>query len=140
MLIIGAELNGLELVGTLIDLAIMAAMKAEHRINGQFVIGSAPAVNVVFCVPGKLGCPGGRGARIAKYSAKRKLLLVQIAVPVEMVHSDQSPKFVLDELRLASTVASDYFSKKSTPFSLPDAEELIRQIADQLTHQDRQER
>ena len=91
MLIIGAQLSGVELCDTPIDLAIRAAMKAEHNVNGQFPIGSASAVNVVFCVAGKLGSPDWLHARIVKYSAKRKLLLVQIAVPAEMVNSGGGP-------------------------------------------------
>jgi len=88
MIIIGAEMSGPELSGTPIDKAIRAVMKAESALNGDFQEGSIPAVNVVFCVAGSLGEPDWEHGRIGKYSSRSKLVLVQAAVPQEMVHDD----------------------------------------------------
>lgn len=128
MIIIGAELSGPELSGTPVDKAIRAVMKAELELNGDFKEGTVPAVNVVFCVAGSLGRPDWDHSQVGKYSAKSKLLLVQAAVPEEVVHSETALDYVTEELYGANANAFEFYRQKGMQFPLADAEKLVARI------------
>lgn len=129
MIMIGAHHGGPELGGTPIERAIGAAMRAAIKARGNYEEGSIPAVNVVFCTPGSIvGSPDWDHGRVAKYSAKRKLVLVQVAVPQEMVHSKSALDFVIKELYGANALAFECYRQKKIDFALADAEKLVAEI------------
>lgn len=134
MIAIGVQLSGPELEDSPIDLAIMAAMRAAIEARGDYVEGMVPAVNVVFCVPGSLARPDWDYIQVAKYSAKRKLLLVQVAVSPEAVHSDTALDDVIEALYGANANAFEFYRQKGMDYPLAEAETLvgeIRRIAEQ---------
>jgi hypothetical protein len=139
MIIIGAEFNGPELSGTPVDKAIRAVMKAEAELNCDFQEGSMPAVNLVFCVAGSLGRPDWEHSQIGKYSAKSKLLLVQSAVPPDVVYSKAALDYVIGELYRANANAFEFYRGKGMQYPLAEAERLvarIRELAAQLLRRD----
>jgi hypothetical protein len=129
MILIGAHHGGPELDGTPIDKAIMAAMRAAIEARGAYKEGSVPAVNIVFCTPGSIvGRPDWDHGRVAKYSAKSKLVLVQVAVPQEVVASGAALDFVIAELHGANALAFEFYRQKGIQFPLAEAEQLVANI------------
>lgn len=129
MISIGAHHGGPELCRTPIDVAIMAAMRAAIEARGAFEEGSTPAVNVVFCTPGSIaGRPDWDHGRVVRYSRKRKLLLVQVAVPEEVVSSEAPLDFVIRELQGANALAFEFYRQKGMQYPLREAEKLVAQI------------
>jgi hypothetical protein len=129
MILIGAHHGGPELRGTPIERAITAAMRAAIEARGTYAEGSVPAVNVVFCTPGSVvGRPDWDHGRVAKYSAKSKLVLVQVAVPAEVVESEEALDFVIRELHGANALAFEFYRQKEMEFPLADAEQLVGRI------------
>lgn len=128
MISIGTVLNGPELSGCPVDRVIHAAMKAAVELRGDFEFGSALAVNVVFFVPGSLGSLDWDGLRESKYSRKKQLLLIQVAVPLEAIESDRPEDFVIESLYGANAVAFEFFRQKRIEFPLAEAEMLVSQI------------
>lgn len=128
MITIGGHFSGPELKGTAVDRAIGAAMRAAIEARGDFKEGSAPALNVVFCVPGSLGRPDWDHGRVAKYSPKAKLVLVQVAVPQDMVASNAALDYVVGELHGANALAFEFYRQKNMHYPLREAEELVAKI------------
>jgi hypothetical protein len=134
MILIGAHHGGPELRGTPIERAITAAMQAAIRVRESYAEGTLPAVNVVFCTPGSvIGKPDWEHGRVAKYSAKSKLLLVQVAVPADVVESDAALDFVVRELHGANALAFEFYRQKKMEFPLADAEQLVGRIRQAAT-------
>lgn len=133
MISIGAVYSGPELRGSHADRTIKALRTILFELVGSFEVGGAsPGVNVVFCVPGSLGGPDWEWLREAKFSRQKKLILVQVAVPVELVNSSELKEFVVRSLHGANAIAFDTFDEKGLKFPLREAEELVRQIKDRL--------
>jgi hypothetical protein len=129
MITIGVDIGGPEIIGTPIDRSIMAAMRGAITARGNCQEGSVPAVNVVFFTPGSVGgLPDWDHGRVVKYSAKRKLLLVQVAVPEEMVRSKSALDYVIKELYGANALAFEFYRQKGIDFALADAEKLVAEI------------
>lgn len=128
MITIGGHYSGPELKGSPIQRAISAAMRAAIEARGSYAEGSVPAVNVVFCVPGSLGRPDWDHGRVAKYSAKSKLVLVQVAVPADVVESEAALDFVIRELHGANALAFESYRQEKMEFPLADAEQLVGRI------------
>jgi len=128
MISIGTVLKGPELAGSTIDRAIVAAAKAAKEVRGNFEFGSMPAVNIVFHVPGSLGRPDWDGLVDTKYSKQKQLLLVQVAVPQEIVDSPTPEDFVVESLFGANAVAFEFFRQRNIVFPLADAEQLVTGI------------
>lgn len=132
MISIGAVYLGPELDGTKLNQAIATAMKACPDFEKDFRIGSCPAVNVVFYVPGSLGSPDWDGMRDAKFSRQQQLLMVQVAVPRSVVESANPEEFVIDSLYGANAVAFEFFRQKNIDFPLADAEQLVASIESRM--------
>jgi hypothetical protein len=130
MISIGAHHGGPELRGTRIEVAITAAMRAAIELDESIDEGTVPALNVVFCTPGSVvGKPDWDHGRVAKYSPKSKLVLVQIAVPNDVVHSGTALDFVIGELHGANALAFEFYRQKKMDFPLAEAERLVMEIA-----------
>ena len=132
MISIGYDLYGPELDGSPIDLALRAAMKIAAELRGDFEFGSSPAVNVVFYVPGSLGSPDWDGLRDAKFSRRQQLLMVQVAVPENVVESSDPEDFVIESLYGANAVAFEFFRQKNMDFPLAEAEQLVAKIESRM--------
>ena len=121
MLFLGAVRGGPEVAGSCFGRLQTKLMNLISDKVGDFEIGSCAAVNVVFHVPGSmLTHIPYEGLRDAKFSRKQKLLMVQVAVPPGIANSEDAEtvrNFLLDSLRGASTIASEYFKKKGIEYS-----------------------
>ncbi len=99
--------------------------------------GDAPALNVVFYVPGSiLAFDDLKQIEAARYSRKKKLLLVAVPVPRDVAASDGSVEFVIGALRKANAIAAEVFAKKGKePYDLAKAEWLVDQVEASLRAQ-----
>jgi hypothetical protein len=132
MISVGAVFRGEELRGSKIQVAITAAMKACPDFEKEFEVGSFPAVNVVFHVPGSTGSPDWDGLRDAKFSRQQQLLMVQVAVPESVVESANPEDFVIESLYGANAVAFEFFRQKNMDFPLAEAEQLVASIESRM--------
>ena len=107
-------------------------MKIAAELRGNFEFGSRPAVNVVFYVPGSLGSPDWDGLRDAKFSRQQQLLMVQVAVPENIVESANPEDFVIESLYGANAVAFEFFRQKNMDFPLAEAEQLVASIESRM--------
>jgi hypothetical protein len=129
MISLGAHHGGPELRGTPIEQAVTAAMRAATEVCGTSPDATVPAVNVVFCTPGSImGRPDWDHGRVAKYSAKQKLLLVQVAIPAEAVSGGSPLDFVIDELHGANALAFEFYRQKGMQYPLKEAEQVVTKI------------
>ena len=128
MITIGADYFGPELRDSKLFDVLSATMKATVDARGDFEFGSTPAVNVVFHVPGSLGGPDWRGSRDGTFSRKEKMLMVQVAVPEELISSDAAIDFIIESLRGANAIAFDSYEEHGLQFPLREAEALVSRI------------
>ena len=94
--------------------------------------GSSPPVNVVFHVPGSTGSPDWDGLRDAKFSRQQRLLMVQVAVPENIVESANPENFVIESLYGANAIAFEFFRQKNMDFPLAEAEQLVANIESRM--------
>lgn len=106
----------------------MAANKAAAKFRGEFELGKRPAINVVFYVPGSTGSPDWDGIRDSKFSRYQQLLMVQVAVPDELVQSASPDVFVMESLYGANAIAFEFLRQKGMQFPLAEAEKLVSEI------------
>jgi hypothetical protein len=132
MISIGSVLMGPEHQQSHAHSLVGVVMRAAEECRGSFKSDSSPAVNVVFYVPGSLDSPDWEGIRDAKFSRKRQLLMVQVAVPSYLVSSPLLKQFLLESLHDANRVAFEFFRKKGLSFPLADAEALVERIRERM--------
>jgi hypothetical protein len=156
MISIGCQYGGPEFDGSKrIQQTLRAAMKALAFVRGPWVgsddfgpcddkpqsgpffeKGSAPAVNVVFYIPGTLGIKVPDKIEAARFSRKHKELLVAVPAPPEMVDSEEAAGFVIDALHEANRIAAETFTRKGPePFDLERAEALVEKVRQTLADQ-----
>ena len=134
MITIGVVYGGPESRDSDVFDALTAVSKAAISARGDFEFGSAPAVNVVFHVPGSLSRPDWDGMRDARFSRKKKLLMVQVALPDEVVSSDRAIHFIIEALHGANAVAFDVYQKKGMQYPLREAETVVNKIEELAKH------
>lgn len=133
MISIGAVYRGPELRDSHINRVISASMQSAMKIRSELESASRPSVNVIFYVPGSLGEPDWDGLREAKFSLRQKLLMVQVAVPQEVVDSATPEDYVIESLYGANAVAFEFFRQKQMQFPLAEAEQLVKSIASSVS-------
>jgi hypothetical protein len=106
MIYISEILGGPELM----DSRVTAAIAKLFRLRGPGEEGPFGSLDVVFHVGGSLIQPEFSGVRTGRFSRKRRMLQVQIAVPRDVVASDDPYPFlaarVLDAVRAGSAVSA----------------------------------
>ena len=155
MISIGEHYRGHELSGSKIGQLLKATNRAAREETGPLVgsddfgpcgerpesgayfeVGSAPAVNVVFYVPGSLGDFDIPKIEASRFSRKQKLLLVAVPVPREEVESGGSVEFVTGALHEANRIAAETFARKgSEPFDFERAEAIVERVRQSLVDQ-----
>lgn len=128
MIYISSVLGGPELEGSNIDRAIKKAVD----LRGAGVEGSFGSLDVVFHVPGSILRPDYQGIRMAKFSRKERMLMVQIGVPPEMVMAQEAEGFVIRSLRQAVKLAGPRFAKAGVTYSESEYLDQVDKIAQQL--------
>ena len=132
MIFIGSVLGGPELQGSPVDQQISELMDVAAELRGPFVLGSCPAVNVVFLVPGSRVEPDFDGLLDGTFSAAQQLLTVEVAVPEEELESETLTPFLVQSLQGANAVAFHYFDELGVNFPLREAEQLVQEIGDSM--------
>jgi hypothetical protein len=85
-------------------------------------------LNVVFHVPGTLFGPDFSGLRVAKFSRARAILLVQVAVPTDLVSEMAIRSFAYTSIRRAIDIAARVFSKVKIPYSAEELHNFFDQV------------
>jgi len=136
MLAIGSVQGGPEVAGTQLGAFVAKLMKAATEVRGDFKFGSSTALNVVFHIPGSVAPdPGYEGLRDGAFSRSQKLLMIQVAVPKEMVEcqdADAVRGYVFDCLHKANGIAAKYFKKKDLEYSQPKFLSLVEALEGRL--------
>lgn len=133
MISIGAIFEGPEHQDSYARRAIIDLQKATKAVVGSSKAGGeTPGVNVVFYVAGSFGAPDWDWVRDAKFSRRRRLLMVQVAVAEEMVNSPELRNFLIKSLHAANTVAFHFFEDKGIKYPLREAEDTVLKIKDRL--------
>jgi hypothetical protein len=89
-------------------------------------------INPVYLVPGSISQPKFRGMKTGLFSRKRKGLVLQIAVPTEVVLGSKINDFIVNSVRDAATFSETYFASKGLPFSIEQAEHIIVRVEKRL--------
>ncbi|MCE9605450.1 MAG: hypothetical protein K8U03_11180 [Planctomycetia bacterium] len=133
MISIGVDYMGPELRDSQAYKVLNAALNLTVTERGDFKLGDEPSVNVVFLVPGSLGSLDFDFPLEGKFSAKDKLLRVDIPVPQEIVNSESISEFIIDSLHSANAVAFDFFRRRGREsFALEKAEAIVKRIQNSL--------
>jgi hypothetical protein len=153
MITIGVNYGGPEQKGSGVYRQLNAAMSAISDARGPWVggddfepgeprpvtgpffeVGSAPALNVIFYVPGSLlSYSDLKKIEAARFSRTKKLLLVAVPVPRDVVQAGGSVGFVIDALRQAVAVAAEVFARKNVGvFDQARAEAIIQKVQEAL--------
>lgn len=113
-----AEHSPMEHAASRIGLAIQAR-------RGTSSIGSEASLNVVFHLPGNLSAVDFNGLRSGTFSRKKKLLMIQVAVPEEELEAEDPEHFIFWAMREAVAMAAPAFKKAKIPFSADDHLALV---------------
>jgi hypothetical protein len=132
MISIGGVFRGPELKGSAFDKAQMAAARALNEVRGPLALGATPLVNAVFVVPGSLGRPDFDGQQFGDYSKRDKAVVVQIAVPQDVVDGTKQAEFIVEALRGAIAMAFEFFRQRGEQFALREAEAMVTAVAERL--------
>lgn len=132
MISIGAVYRGPELRGSEANRRVMDATKALNKLRGPMNLGDVPLVNTVFVFPGSLGAADFSGLQFGEYSQKDKAVVVQVAVPADVMNSPDFGAFLIDSLHGANAMAFEFFRQKGEPFPLREAESLVISTANLL--------
>lgn len=97
---------------------------------------SFESLHIVFHIAGSMWSPEHVGVRRAKFSKKDRMLMLQIAVPKDVVESEETEieQFVLAHLREAVCLAEPVFKRAKVPYRKDSYIELIRRAGQRLTH------
>lgn len=117
MIYIGRILGGPELQD---DAPVNRAIAKLCRLRGPAGEGEFGSLDVVFHVAGSLLAPEFCGVRTGRFSRKRRMLQVQIAVPKAVVASEDPYPILAARMLEAVRVAAPVFAKAGIPY--PEAE------------------
>ena len=128
MITIGAVFKGPELKDGPACQVICRLLQAAVRLRGSFVIGSAPAISVVYHVPGSLGKPDFDEMQDARFSRKQQLLMIEVPVPENELNSDSLGSYLVDQLHGANAIAFHYFHDRGMEYPLREAEQFVHRL------------
>ena len=132
MIAIGEHYLGPEHRNSRISEALGKASIAIATSRPQELGKDLPWVNPIFIVAGSLGNPDFDGIRLGHFSKKEGGLVVEIAVPPEVVNTKNIRDPIVNGLRMANAAAFHFFHDKGMKFSLRDAEDLVSQVEKEL--------
>ena len=117
---IGAVFGGGEVSGTPIDRALRGLSFPPDD--------SLPfSLNVVFHVPGSIvGGPEYVGVRTGKFSRKERMLMVQVAVPKEIIQSEDVRAFLFNSVCEAVLTAAPFLQRKGIEYPVERVLDMIR--------------
>jgi hypothetical protein len=119
-LFLSTILRGPELMDKPFDKKETAICRQMERYKKDLIDPKDGSLNVVFVYPGSLGGPDFVGVRTGSFSKKMKMLVVQVAVPADVISSKDFVKHYLLFLKDALEKGKKYLDKKGISFSLED--------------------
>jgi len=117
-LFLSAILGGPEQLDKPFDKISSLICRRKDLLQDELIDPEDGIVNVVFQYSGTLMRPDFCGIRTGSFSKKKRILVIQIAFPQEVVISEQFSHHYLLLLIDALTEAKKYFDKKRIQFSL----------------------
>jgi len=129
MISIGTVFGGSEMAFSPIakSIDLVASFFRNQKIGTD-----AGSLNIVFHVPGSLAKPDYIGARTAKFSKKKKLLMIQIAIPEKIVSSSNQISFLLDSIQQGVEIAKPVFERSRIEFPAEAYSALVEQAKGSL--------
>lgn len=98
------------------DVPINMALAKIYRLRGPAGEGEFGSLDVVFHVAGSILEPEFVGVRTGRFSRKRRMLQVQIAVPKEVVAAEDPYPFLAARVLEAVQLAAPVFAKAGIPY------------------------
>ncbi|KRE14306.1 hypothetical protein ASE66_13015 [Bosea sp. Root483D1] len=133
MITIGADFGGPELKGTVVRDAVLAAMNvASDTRRKNYDDGTSGWINPIFLVPGSITQPDFEGYKIGHFSAKRKGVVVMIAVPESAALGDQVHFRIYSLLHGATRLAASFFAEKNIAFDHDECARVLTAVAERL--------
>ena len=129
MITMGNDFGGSELRGSLIHKMLNKAMNvaADTREPG-FDSGKEAWINPIYIVPGSIYKPEFEGYKLGHFSAKKKGLVIMIAVPQSVADGKDIEEFVINSLREAIRLGAEHFASKGIDFDALKAEKIVHVI------------
>lgn len=99
-------------------------------LRGAGKEGPFGSLDVVFHVPGSILDPEHSGIRTGRFSKKERMLMLQIAVPREILEQEEPEiqAFLLASLREAVRMATPVFQRAKIPYSEEEYFSLLDKI------------
>ena len=114
MIAIGNQFGGPEQKGALIyDMLNLAMNVAADTQEQDYDSGKEAWINPIYMVPGSIYKPEFEGYKLGHFSAKKKGLVIMIAVPKSVANGKKIPDFIVKSLLEAISLAANHFEKKS---------------------------
>jgi hypothetical protein len=132
MLYLSSVLGGPEVDGVPLDALLTRIIRSKASWASS---DPQPSVEVMLYLPGSKFAPDFQGARTGRYSKKIDRLMIQVAVPPEVVTARSPERFLLRSLRDAVQMASAYFKKRKRAFPVAEYGELIGRLERELATQ-----
>jgi hypothetical protein len=115
--------GGPEVRGSTVD-RVLGRISALVEAGEEDTFGS---LNIVFHVHGSLLSPEHVGVRTGRFSKRERILMLQIALPKDVVERDEDEirRFVLTSLDEAVAMAEPVFRRAKIPY---DKEEFLSRV------------
>ncbi len=125
MIFVGSVLGGPELDGSVVASALQKVTASIESARQDFIVGSSPALNIVFHVSGSITCVNFDEMRESKFSRASKLLMIQVPFSIESDDETSLIDEALHFLHQANAIGFHYFDAKKMVYSLARAESLV---------------
>ena len=112
--------GGPELLDKPIDKTTSIICQRMQAYKDQLIKLEDGTLNVVFHFPGSVSQPEFAGVRAGSFSKAKRLLVVQVAFPIDLLASDRFAHHYLEFLKTALSEGKRYLATKGIPFSLED--------------------
>jgi hypothetical protein len=124
--------GGPEVTGSKIDRVLT---RVDQLVAGGGE-GPSGSLDIVFHVHGSLLAPEHSGVRTGRFSKKERMLMLQIAVPKEVVEKDEADieQFLLASLKEAVDMAALVFRRHKIPYDQEGYLAQIRRAQNALMH------
>jgi len=126
-LYLGAIFGGPEMKESAVYSAKNKILNCADKLGRCTDNDSIAGIDYVLHVEGRLFHLDWEGVRDARFSRKRKLLMIQIAVPERFVSSETVGAYICEGMRIGVAEAKPIFEKAGIPF---DAEAFTKFIDD----------
>lgn len=128
MIYVGTVFGGPEAPATQAYRVVNKVMCMIADERDALISPSDGGLNVVFHVSGSLSKVTFEGVRTGRFVRKEKMLMVQVAVPEELLDSDKLAPFLFQSIREAIDITKLVFKKAKILFSAEDHLALVDQV------------